>query len=132
LARKRLYHEDRGLQVPMTLDHGPVTSRGKSAPGPDPRIRHRIQTGMFRPIRVEHTNCLQVAIKTHSFIGGREGDQEQVIIWCMEATVCFSPDIDRQSVSEVEIVRGLCQEDELHYPGNRRTKCPCILTPSDV
>jgi hypothetical protein len=27
----------------------------------------RIQIGMFRPIRVDHTNCLQVAIKTHSF-----------------------------------------------------------------
>jgi hypothetical protein len=26
------------------------------------------QIGMFRPIRVDHTNCLQVAIKTHSFI----------------------------------------------------------------
>jgi hypothetical protein len=26
-----------------------------------------IQIGMFRPIRVDHTNCLQVAIKTHSF-----------------------------------------------------------------
>ncbi len=24
--------------------------------------------GMFRPIRMDHTNCLQVAIKTHSFI----------------------------------------------------------------
>ena len=61
------YAEDRGLQVPMALKHGPVTSSGKSAPGPDPRIRHRIQIGMFRPIRVDHTNCLQVAIKTHSF-----------------------------------------------------------------
>ena len=53
----------------MTLEHGyphPVTSSGKSAPGPDPRIRHRIQIGMFRLIRVDHTNCLQVAIKTHS------------------------------------------------------------------
>ena len=28
----------------------------------------RIQIGMFRPIRVDHTNCLQVTIKTHSFI----------------------------------------------------------------
>ncbi len=46
----------------------PVTSSGKSAPGTDPRIRHRIQIVMFRPIRVDHTNCLQVAIKTHSFI----------------------------------------------------------------
>ena len=63
-----LYAEDRGLQVPMTLKHGPVTSSGKAAPGSDPRIRHRIQIGMFRPIRVDHTNCLQVAIKTHSFI----------------------------------------------------------------
>jgi hypothetical protein len=35
---------------------------------PDQRIRHRIQIGMFRSIRVDHTNCLQVAIKTHSFI----------------------------------------------------------------
>ena len=25
------------------------------------------QIGMFRPIRMDHTNCLQVAIKTHSF-----------------------------------------------------------------
>jgi hypothetical protein len=63
-----LYAEDRGLQVPMALEHGPVTSSGQTAPGPDPRIRHRIQIGMFRPIRLDHTNCLQVAIKTHSFI----------------------------------------------------------------
>jgi hypothetical protein len=62
------YTEYRGLQVPMTLDHGPVTSSDKSAPGPDPRIRPRIQIGMFRSIRVDHTNCLQVVIKTHSFM----------------------------------------------------------------
>jgi hypothetical protein len=62
-----LYVEDRGLQVPMTLEH-PVTSSGKAAPGTDPRIRHRIQIVMFRPIRVDHTNCLQVGTKTHSFI----------------------------------------------------------------
>ena len=67
-AQTALYAEDRGLQVPMTLEHGPVTSSGKAAPGPDPRIRHRIQIGMFRSIRVDHTNCLQVAIKTHSFM----------------------------------------------------------------
>ena len=42
-----LYAEDRGLQVPMTLEH--------------------FQIGMFRPIRVDHTNCLQIAIKIHSF-----------------------------------------------------------------
>ena len=63
-----LYAEDRGLcLVPMALEHGPVTSSGKSASGPDPRIRHRIQIGMFRPIRVDHTDCLQVAIKTLQF-----------------------------------------------------------------
>jgi hypothetical protein len=67
-AQTALYDEDRGLQVPMALEYDPVTSSGKAAPGPDPRIRHRIQIGMFRPIRVDHTNCLQVAIKTHSFV----------------------------------------------------------------
>jgi hypothetical protein len=41
--------------------------------GPDfPSIETRqlgrgFQIGMFRPIRVDHTNCLQVTIKTHSF-----------------------------------------------------------------
>jgi hypothetical protein len=66
-----MYAEDRGLQVPMTLGHPPVTSRCKAATGPDPRIRHRIQMyqiGMFRPIRVDHTYCLHVDIETHSFI----------------------------------------------------------------
>jgi hypothetical protein len=32
-------------------------------------VNVRIQIGMFRPIRVDHTNCLQVAIKTHSGSG---------------------------------------------------------------
>ena len=61
-AQTALYVEDRGLQVPMTLEYGPVTFSG-----PDPRIRHRTQIGMFRPIRMDHTNCLQVAIKTLQF-----------------------------------------------------------------
>jgi hypothetical protein len=78
-----LYAEDRGLQVPMNLKHGPVTSSGKSAPGPDPRIRHRIQIGMFRPIRVDHTNCLQVAIKTHSFIYRKKLLRDSVAPWFM-------------------------------------------------
>ncbi len=67
-AQTALYAEDRGLQVPMALEHGPVTSRGKTSPGSDPRISHRIQIGMFRPIRLDHTNCLQVAIKTFMFL----------------------------------------------------------------
>jgi hypothetical protein len=36
--------------------------------GSDPEIRQRIQIGMIRPIRVDHTKFLQVDIKTHSFI----------------------------------------------------------------
>jgi hypothetical protein len=63
-----LYAEDRGFQFPMVLKYGPVTSSDKAAPGPDPRIRHRIQIGTIRPIRVDHTNCLQLAIKNHSFM----------------------------------------------------------------
>ncbi len=31
-------------------------------------VNVRIQIGMFRPIRVDHTNCLQVTIKTHSTV----------------------------------------------------------------
>ncbi len=31
---------------------------------------HRIQIDMFRPIRLDHTNCLQVVIKTHHYLGG--------------------------------------------------------------
>ena len=45
-----------------------ITPSGKAAPRrPDPGIRRRIQIGTLRPIRVDHTKCLQVAIKTHSF-----------------------------------------------------------------
>ena len=44
-----------------------ITPSGKAAPRrPDPGIRRRIQIGTLRPIRVDHTKCLQVAIKTHS------------------------------------------------------------------
>jgi hypothetical protein len=46
-----------------------------SWPGPDPRIRHRTQIGMFRPIRMDHTNCLQVAIKTLQFLDCKEQGQ---------------------------------------------------------
>jgi hypothetical protein len=62
-AQTTLYAEDRGLQVPMTVDHFPVTSSGKAVPGPDPRISHWIQIVMFRSIRVDHTICLQVDIE---------------------------------------------------------------------
>ena len=55
------------LSVP-TLHSEDSPSSGKAAPGPDPGIRRRTQIGMFRPIRMDHTNCLQVAIKTFHFI----------------------------------------------------------------
>ncbi len=51
-------------QVPMTLEHPQC---GFAAPGLI--LRQRFQIGAFRPIRVDHTNCLQVAIKTHSLWG---------------------------------------------------------------
>ncbi len=50
-----------------------LKSSGKAAPGPDPRIRHRIQIGMFRPIRVDHTKCLQVVIKTTTTVVNLKG-----------------------------------------------------------
>ena len=49
------------------------TSSGKAAPrGTNPGIRQRIQIGMIRPIQVDTTKFLQVAIKTHSFIRGSQ------------------------------------------------------------
>jgi hypothetical protein len=39
--------------------------------------------------------------------GGKEGEQEQVTMCFLETTLCFSPVIERQSVSVV-IVRRLC------------------------
>ncbi len=44
-----LYTEDRGL------------------PSTDDPVTWQFQIDMFRPIRVDHINCLQVTIKTHSF-----------------------------------------------------------------
>jgi hypothetical protein len=64
LGRKRLCTPRIGdPQVPMTLEH---PQYGFSAPGLI--LRQRFQIGVIRPIRVDHTNCLQVAIKTHSFM----------------------------------------------------------------
>jgi len=62
LGRKRLCTPRIGdPQVPMTLEHPRC---GKAAPGLI--LRQRIQIDMFRPIRLDHTNCLQVVIKTQS------------------------------------------------------------------
>ncbi len=61
-----LYITQWKFRCSMSSGHRERWSRSFTMPGSDPRIRHRIQTGMFRSIRVDHTNCLQVAIKTHS------------------------------------------------------------------
>ncbi len=62
LGRKRLCMPRIGdPQVPMTQEHPQC---GFAAPGLI--LRQRFQIGVFRPIRVDQTNCLQVAIKTHS------------------------------------------------------------------
>jgi hypothetical protein len=63
LGRKRLCTPRIGKpQVPMTLEHPQF---GFAAPGLI--LRQRFQIGASRPIRVDHTNCLQVVIKTLSF-----------------------------------------------------------------
>jgi len=58
-ARKRLVRRGSGA---LSSSDGPGARQhcGDS-------ILRGIQIGMFRPIRLDHTNCLQVAIKTHSF-----------------------------------------------------------------
>ncbi len=71
MARKRSVH--RGSGAPSTDDPG----AWKHLIGPDfpseaiivetRQLNRGFQIGAFRPIRVDHTNCLQVAIKTHSF-----------------------------------------------------------------
>jgi hypothetical protein len=81
-----------------TLGAQTAVRRGSGAPstdvpgalqhliGPDfPSIETRqldrgFQIGMFRPtmIRVDHTNCLQVAIKTHSFITSLPNNMDAV------------------------------------------------------
>ena len=73
LGRKRLCTSRIGdPQVPMTMEHPQC---GFAAPGLI--LRQRFQIGMFRTIRLDHTNCLQVAIKTHSFI--RSGVREEYV-----------------------------------------------------
>jgi hypothetical protein len=64
LGRKRLCTPSIGDPiVPMTLEH-PRCGFAASVL----ILRQRIQIGMFRPIRLDHTNCLQVAIKTQSSV----------------------------------------------------------------
>jgi hypothetical protein len=74
-----LYTEDRGIQVPMTMEHVNIVGTqccDKIIPHlirPDfPSIEARqldrgFQVGSIRPVRVDHTDFFQVTIKTHSF-----------------------------------------------------------------
>ena len=58
-----LYAEDRGLQVPMALEHGSIVGTqccDNTFPRlvrPDPRVRQRIYTSLdtFRSRRMDHT-----------------------------------------------------------------------------
>ena len=79
LGRKRLCTPRIGdPQVPMTLEHPRC---GFTAPGLI--LRQRIQIGMFRPIRLDHTNCLQVAIKTQSILNF---SQKLMVFWTPSRT----------------------------------------------
>ncbi len=102
----------------------PVTSSGKSVPGPDPRIRHRIQIGMFRPIRVDHTKCLQVAMKTHSFM--REPlalalsaiiNNKKAVIPFQEGTRCKRAPFSQKGKKGVDPLRVLEVEEDRHGRG---------------
>jgi hypothetical protein len=64
--------------------------------------------GKIQIIRLRTSFLKTTDIKSHiTQHGGREGEQDQVTVCCLEVTVHFSPAIDRQSVSTV-IVEGLC------------------------
>ena len=65
-----LYAEDRGLQVPMTLEHDKIvgTRFCDTVPRlvrPDPRVRQRIYTSLdtFRSRRMDHTVFHKCLIK---------------------------------------------------------------------
>jgi hypothetical protein len=57
-----------GLEVVDSVEHFLCSEEKVSTKAHGRGIQYNlIQIGMSRPIRVDHTNCLQVAIKTHSF-----------------------------------------------------------------
>jgi hypothetical protein len=93
----------RGSGAPSTDDPG----AWQHLIGPDfPSIETRqlgrgFQIGMFRPIRVDHTNWLQVAIKTHSFIVG-EGFRTT---WTLSLRCLFNKRFTRASVRLVQVSR---------------------------
>jgi hypothetical protein len=53
-TKTSLYTEDRGIQVPMTLEY---LSR------PAPRVSQKISIGTIRPIQVDHTEFLKWILK---------------------------------------------------------------------
>jgi hypothetical protein len=73
---------------------------------------------MFRPIRVDHPNCLQVAIKTHSFLFKNDSTNKMMDVINMErfkiitqrvvnlrsSNVVGTIQYENQSTSQVEIL----------------------------
>ena len=100
-----------GAQTAVRRGSGAPSTDGPGAwqhlIGPDfPSIETRqlgrgFQIGMFRPIRVDHTNCLQVAIKTHSFIDGT-GFRAT---WTLSLRCLFNKRFTRASVRLVQVSR---------------------------
>jgi hypothetical protein len=76
---------------------------------------------MFRPIRVDHTNCLQVAIKTHSFIHSfhrdTQADGENALRRLLQ--ILFEQDED--CIVTVEMLR----DDEFESDGPPGPQTPC-------
>jgi hypothetical protein len=71
-TKTSLYSEDRGFQVPMTLDHDKHIVR------PDPRVRQRISSeiGTIRPIRVDHTDFFKWILKLFNSIWFRKNSMD--------------------------------------------------------
>jgi hypothetical protein len=87
--------------------------------GPDPRIWRKIQIDMFRPIRLDHTNCLQVGIVSHTLqwrcaecfqSAGHEALQDGV-----DDSVFFELALNElQGVCGHPNIRGVCGHDRTY------------------
>ncbi len=128
LGRKRLCTSRIGdPQVLMTMDHPQCDF---AAPGLI--LRQRFQIGMFRPIRLDHTNCLQVAIKTHSFIHvktttdndrnkGKHWDWETVLR-LLNSQTHYPPGCDHYNTFVIQSWK------DTHIKFERSTYCMCYCS----
>ena len=87
---------------------------------------------MFRPIRVDHTNCLQVAIKTHSFTGASRHDRLRQLTlsvfcgkmyrWGAAYVEChMDPNISKATTGKERVVAA-CAESQSTSRGPNRTR----------